>query len=84
MKQISQRSNANYLSVSIGKITLFFSYNTVIAFRDGYDLVIRENSWGCTTGKHLNWIDDDKSKRIPSGEFEKKLAELLKKYNLEA
>lgn len=93
MTQISKRSYGNYstsnygahcMVIDVGRVRLYFSYDTVVAFSDGCGLVICENDWGPTTGKHLNWINDDKSKRIPSGEFEKKLAKLLKKYNLEA
>ena len=31
--------------------------------------------WGPTTGKHLNAIDSDKSRRIPGDKFEALLAE---------
>ena len=64
--------------ITIGNIRVFFSYKTPVAFLDfsaGSPLIIRENDWGPTTGKHLNWIDNDKSKRIPGSEFERLLAE---------
>ena len=80
-------SSDNYGScraIQIGTLTLYFSYETVIAFQEGFkDLVIRENDWGPTTGKHLNWICKDKSIRISGKEFEEKLEEVLKEHNLE-
>ena len=51
--------------------TYWFSYQTLIAFgTDKAGLVIRENVWGTTTGKHLNAIDDDKSNRVDKATFE--------------
>lgn len=49
----------------------WFSYRTLIAF-EPYDkpLVIRENVWSRTTGRHLNDIDNDHSKRISAKDFE--------------
>jgi hypothetical protein len=42
---------------------------------------VRQNDWGCTTGKHLNDIDGGtKFLRIPGEEFQKKLNEALAKY----
>jgi hypothetical protein len=36
----------------------YFSYKTLVAVRaPGHGLIVRENVWGPTTGKHLNWID---------------------------
>mgnify|MGYP003659818456 FL=1 len=58
----------------------YFSYETLIAFRGDEGLIIRENVWGNTTGKHLNWIDDDKSIRVNKEVFEAKLSALRNKY----
>jgi hypothetical protein len=58
----------------------YFSYETLVAFWTAQTgLVVRENDWGPTTGKHLNWIESDKSKRISGEEFEKKCQEVFKK-----
>ena len=65
----------------VNGIEYYFSYNTLVAFNhkslwaDG-GLVIRQNIWGNTTGKHLNWIDADKSKRVNTETFFEKLQEL--------
>lgn len=70
----------NFTIVNLsGYATLYFSYKTIIAFQAAGKLVIRENEWSVTTGKHLNWIDSDKKKRISTPEFEKQLNELLEK-----
>ena len=48
----------------------WFSYETLVAFRCKGEFHIRKNIWGSTTGKHLNWIDPDKSIGESSDEFE--------------
>ncbi len=61
----------------VNKVIYYFSYKTLVAFDHvSTGLVIRENIWGNTTGKHLNWIDDDKSKRVNTETFYDKLDEL--------
>ena len=64
----------------INRIKYYFSYETLVAFEHPTsELVIRENIWGNTTGKHLNWIDRDKSKRVNTETFNEKLQELKSK-----
>lgn len=54
---------------------IYFSYRTPVAFQSRERLVVRENDWGPTTGKHLNAIDaGNKKARIAGAEFEKLLA----------
>ena len=55
----------------------YFSYNTLIAVvtRTGEEF-IRENVWGQTTGKHLNWINPDHSIRLSGKEFETAVTKL--------
>jgi hypothetical protein len=62
----------NFCRVRAGGITYWFSYRTCIAFSGpGCDTVVRENSWGPTTGKHLSYIDGgDKKSRLSSEAFE--------------
>lgn len=80
----SDNYGAHALMVDIGRVRLYFSYQTVIAFHDDVSgLVIRENDWSTTTGKHLNAINPDKKKRISGEQFEKELSALLQLYNLE-
>lgn len=59
--------------------TFYFSYKTLVAFKTkDKTLIVRENIWGPTTGKHLNWIDGgDKESRLSEKEFEKKYHEIF-------
>jgi len=64
-------------------ITLYFSYNTIVAFRgfidnNNYGLFVAKNVWGSTTGKHLNYICRDKSDRLDYGTFTKLYERALK------
>jgi hypothetical protein len=78
----SSNYGAHTLRVEIESLTVWFSYSTPIAFRTpGLPIVVRENVWGKTTGKHLNWIDGGrKSDRISTEKFEKLWAEHVKPY----
>lgn len=72
----SDNYGAHTLVVTVGNVTVWFSYKTAVAFQvGGNKRVISENCWGNTTGKHLNWIDPDKSKRVKRAEFERLWAE---------
>ena len=56
----------------------YFSYRTLVAFRTKGNLYVRENVWGTTTGKHLNWIDGgDKKNRLSKEDFENMMNNLL-------
>ena len=41
----------------------WYSYDTLVAFKIGGEFHIVKNYWGTTTGKHLNWINDNKGIR---------------------
>ena len=75
----SDNYGVNSLAFDLGSIEIFFSYQTPVAFITAKTgLVVRENDWSTTTGKHLNWIDNgDKKARITGEEFEKRLQEAL-------
>lgn len=71
-------TGVNALCFSFPDLEVYFSYKTPVAFRAGGRLVVRQNDWGPTTGKHLNAIDDGaKASRISSVEFEAQLAKVL-------
>lgn len=74
----------NSIVVSVGELDLYFSYQTIIAFYDiiNGELVVSENLWGKTTGKHLNAIQNDKNERLNREEFEERLNGLLLDHNL--
>ena len=85
-RNYGEYSSGNYGShtqeVTIGDFRLWFSYDTVVAFHDGDGIKLCENIWGPTTGKHLNWIHPDKSRRLPVDQFNQLIGEVLKKHNL--
>ncbi len=74
----SDNNGVHSLAFQLGAVTVYFSYETPVAFEaPGHGLVVRENDWGPTTGKHLNWIDGGNHKlRLPGSEFEKQLQEV--------
>jgi hypothetical protein len=49
----------------------WYSYKTLVAFRIGGEFHIIKNYWGSTTGKHLNWINENKSIREDEETFKK-------------
>lgn len=67
------RTNLN--RVDVNGVSFWFSYQTVVAFEDHKGLVVSENVWSQTTGKHLNSIQSDKSLRVPYEKFRRLLAE---------
>ena len=75
----SQGYGAHCLRFDMPGITIWFSYSTPVAFHGpGGKRTVRQNNWGPTTGKHLNWIDGgDKASRLPSDAFEAALAAAL-------
>lgn len=79
-------SSSNYgvhsLKVTIGRLNLWFSYKTIVAFEYDGRLSIIKNYWSTTSGKHLNWIDRDKKVRLESLEFNRLLDDLLRKLDL--
>ena len=69
----SDNYGAHTLRVNIHGIEVYFSYSTMVAFRSVTgQLVVHENAWGPTTGKHLNWIDGGMHKhRVNAEEFQR-------------
>jgi hypothetical protein len=82
---ITQKS-PNHTVVTIGTLTLHFSYETIVAFKIATK-VVSENVWGTTTGKHLNAVDGGsasaKKRRLPYAEFLAELDKTLLFYGLE-
>lgn len=77
--------NTVIIETNTARLQLFFSYETVVAFRfnsqaGGHTgVVCRQNDWGRTTGKFLNEIQPDKKLRLESTEFEKQLVDAYSK-----
>jgi hypothetical protein len=67
---------AHALRTDFGPLSVWFSYQTPIAFQvGGQPRVVRQNDWRQTTGKHLNAIDgggrDARKERVTGETFEK-------------
>lgn len=59
----------NFVRVDMNQTSVWFSYETLVAFKDRRELVVCENVWSKTTGKHLNSIDPEKKHRYPRSQF---------------
>ena len=78
LKNMNENSAKNFNMVEMGNKRFYFSYETCVAFyTTGTELVICENIWGTTTGKHLNWLNSDTSIRVKRDEFITKLEEVM-------
>ena len=85
----SDNYGAHAMRIDVGFLTLWFSYDTVVAFAvfavidNGWHKYVSENNWGPTTGKHLNAIDDrNKRNRMKRSDFEAALEAVLKAHSL--
>lgn len=66
----------NFYCLHLNKISVYFSYETPIAFNSNEKgLIVRQNDFSRTTGKHLNHLSEDKSLRVTGEEFENLLRE---------
>lgn len=76
----SSNYGAHSLQVNFENFRLYYSYGTIVAYSDiSQGLVCSENVWGTTTGKHLNWIQSDKKKRVKNDVFQSMLKEMLER-----
>ncbi len=88
IRSYGEYSSSNYgvnsLQVSFPSgFTLYYSYDTIVAFRGSDGLKVRQNEWNTTTGKHLNWIDGgDKKGRLDGVVFVELLVKELMKHGL--
>ena len=55
----------------------WYSYKTLVAYQIGGEFHITKNYWGTTTGKHLNWIDDNKDIREDAETFKANYERLI-------
>lgn len=68
----------NLTRVETNGVQVFYSYETPIAFDSpDHGVVLSENLWSTTTGKHLNYVSRT-AQRIPREEFVTKLNEALR------
>ena len=69
--------------IDLKNITLYYSYETIVAYEDIQDgLIVHKNIWGVTTGKHLNWINDDHSIRLDSADFDEMLVKACERHGI--
>ena len=67
----------NFTIVAVMGFTFYVSYETVVAFRSPeHGLVVCQNVWSVTTGKHLNWVSDDHKIRVTSEVFQARYDEV--------
>lgn len=57
-------------------LSIWFSYETPIAFKLHNNFVVSENLWGNTTGKHLNSLTVFKDLRLSRQDFLQELSEV--------
>lgn len=79
---LDNSSANNAKMICIDDLRIYFSYKTIIVFytpKSG--LVVMQNYWSTTTGKHLNAIDGgNKKNRVDQETFKKLYAETLSEY----
>lgn len=66
----------NFYQVELGGLTIYFSYDTPIAFSNNGAIIASENIWSKTTAKHLGEISS-KSSRVSHDVFTNKLREAI-------
>jgi hypothetical protein len=75
--------NTPATAVEIGNLTLYFSYETIVAFRHKGMRIVSKNIWSNTTGRHLNEIDGGmKENRYEHDDFKRLLDDALKEHGL--
>jgi hypothetical protein len=71
----------NFTKLTLGPLTLWFSYTIPISFSIGGSTpssCTRVNDWSVTTGRHLNAIDGGKGAyRVPGHVFEARLSAVI-------
>ena len=70
------RSTRNFYQHTINGLTLYFSYQTLIAI----DNLISVNKWSVTTARHLYWINPNHDIRV--NDFDEQARKILKDNDL--
>ena len=71
-----QRSTRNFYQHTINGLTLYFSYQTLIAI----DNLISVNNWSVSTARHLYWINPNKDIRV--NDFDEQARKILQDNDL--
>jgi len=75
IESYGESKSSNAMVVNIGKLDVYFSYCTPVAFRTPKTgLIVRQNDWSTTTGRHLNLIDGGQ-KDIAAGKSKRRVTE---------
>jgi hypothetical protein len=70
--QLTSFGHPNGHKLESENLTIWFSYETPIAFQVGENpIVVVKNYWGQTTGKHLNATGVGKNDRVTQDEFDR-------------
>jgi hypothetical protein len=76
-----QIDNKNLYVTYNNGVELYYSYNTIVAFKTTTEFCVSQNVWSKTTACHLNRIEElnrgSKKDRIPYVDFAHKLKETL-------
>jgi len=59
------------------KLTLYYSYNTIIAIEKDLEMSVVDEFYSRSISKLQNYLQPNKKKRVNPSVFEKKLSELL-------
>ena len=70
------RSTRNFYQHTINGLTLYFSYQTLIAI----DNLISVNKWSKSTARHLSWINPNKDIRV--NDFDEQARKILQDNDL--
>jgi|TARA_R100000084_G_C4593764_1_gene119737 hypothetical protein len=70
------RSTRNFYQHTINGLTLYFSYQTLIAI----DNLISVNNWSVSTARHLYWINPNKDIRV--NDFDEQARKILQNNDL--
>lgn len=80
LRKASHRNTQLHVA-AIGNLSVWYSYETPVAYRvDGAPIVVRQNEWGPTTGRHIREIEAAEhatGERIDGATFERQLAALV-------
>jgi hypothetical protein len=85
VKNTGKNYGCNSLCIEFPNLSVYFSYNTIIAFKTDNKLIVCENVFSTTTGKHLNIIDGgQKESRLKHDNFKNRLNDILTDFNLKS
>ena len=76
---LDKKMNNKLTIIDLKGVKLYFSYSTIVAFRQQGEVTISKNIWSKTTGKHLNYINSNKDIRINNKKFKKNITNKLYK-----